>query len=279
MTQFKSFVDSDSTLTLEEIPNRVAVLGYGAYDTLKALNLEKNIVAAPKGSAPDYIGQLSEDIVDTKDLHEPDVEALKQANPDLIIATSRNAKHIDQYEQIAPVFKYATASTAYWESFNEVNGELAKIFGKEDAFSAKLDELQSLINQIEIKNKTFDETTLLVMLSKGHFKAFDDKSRFAFLYQELKFNPVADFKDKAHGEEISVSELENLDPGRLFVIDRTEVVTDDEEDKDLLEKNPLQQTSAYKAGKVHLLTPDLWYLGSGGLQATQLQLEEILKAL
>lgn len=280
MKQFKSFTNSNATLELDKTPERVAVLGYSAYDTLKALELEDKIVAAPKGLEPDYLGALSEDVKDTKDLHDPDLEAVKEAQPDLIIATSRNSKAIDQLEAIAPVFKYDTASTEYWESFNEVNGELAKIFEKEDKFSNLLGGLNDLIKQIQDKNADLDETTALIMLSKGDFTTFDDKSRFAFLFQELKFKSAKDVKDKAHGEVIPVSEIEDLNPGRIFVIDRTEVVTDEaDDDKDMLDKNALQNTDAFKNDKVHLLTADLWYLGSGGLEGTRRQLEEILSHL
>lgn len=280
MKQFKSFTNSNATLELDKTPERVAVLGYSAYDALKALELEDKIVAAPKGLEPDYLGALSEDVKDTKDLHDPDLEAVKEAQPDLIIATSRNSKAIDQLEAIAPVFKYDTASAEYWESFNEVNGELAKIFEKEDKFSNLLGGLNDLIKQIQDKNADLDETTALIMLSKGDFTTFDDKSRFAFLFQELKFKPSKDVKDKAHGEVIPVSEIEDLNPGRIFVIDRTEVVTDEaDDDKDMLDKNALQNTDAFKNDKVHLLTADLWYLGSGGLEATRRQLEEILSHL
>lgn len=53
-----------------------------------------------------------------------------------------------------------------------------------------------------------------------------------------------------------------------------------DDDKDMLDKNALQNTDAFKNDKVHLLTADLWYLGGGGLQATRRQLEkEILSHL
>lgn len=278
MQQFKSFTESNKAIKLDQTPKRVAVLGFPAYDTLKALGLEDLIVAAPKDLVPDYIHGVDSDVEDTESLHNPDLDVVRNANPDLIIATSRNAKCIDDLQEIAPVFKYATVSSSYWESFVEINRELAKIFDKENEFESQLAELDQLIKDIQDFNQDTNEETAMLMLSKGKFTAFDDESRFAFIFQELNFKPVSSFKDKAHGEALPADELEELDPDRIFVIDRTEVVAEGE-DKQLLDKDAFQNTRAYKDGKVSILTPDLWYLGSGGLDASRLQLQEIKNSL
>lgn len=47
--------------------------------------LEDKIVAAPKGLEPDYLGALSADVKDTKDLHKPDLEAIKEAQQNWLL--------------------------------------------------------------------------------------------------------------------------------------------------------------------------------------------------
>jgi len=279
MGKFKNFTKSNENIQLDTPPQRVVVLGYPAYDTLKVLGLEDSIVAAPKKAQPGYIGGIKEDVKDVESLHEPNLDVIKEANPDLIIGTGRAADSIPELEKIAPVFKYAAETYSYWNSFREINTELAKIFEKEDEVKQLIDQLDQHTKDVRDFNKDNPDRTLVLMLSEGNLKAFDKESRFSLIYEELGFNPVnEDFKAKAHGEEITYDQLEEIDPDRLFVIDRTAAITDDE-NKGMLVHSEIENTTAAKNNKLHVLTADLWYLGGGGLDSTSLQVQEVKQAI
>lgn len=281
MKEFESFTETNKDIKLDKVPERIVVLGYPAYDTIKTLGLENNIVATPKEIIPNYIDEVNEDAKDVESLHEPNIEKIKEANPDLIIGTDRASGSIEKLEKIAPVFKYATTNAAYWDSFTEINQELGRVLDKEALAAELIDEIDQEAEKIRQYNQEHQERTLLLMLSKGSLKAFDGTSRFAIMSDVFNFKPVReDFKSAPHGEEISYDELVDVDPERIFVIDRTEAITDDEkEDKDLLDSSKLKETEAAKNNKLTKLTADLWYLGGGGLDSALLQVQEVAKAL
>lgn len=279
MEDFKAFTKSNEKIKLDTPPTRVVTLGYPAYDTLKVLGLEDTIVAAPKQAIPEYLGGIKENVKDVGSLHEPDLDVIREVNPDLIIGTARAADSIPDLEKIAPVFKYATETYPYWDSFRKINTELAKIFEKEDEVNQLIEQLDQHTKAVRDFNKENPDRTLVLMLSKGDLKAFDDKSRFSLIYEELGFKPVSDdFKTKAHGEEITYDQLAEIDPDRLFVIDRTAAITDDE-NKEMLDHSEIENTTAAKNNKLHVLTADLWYLGGGGLDSTSLQIQEVKQAI
>jgi len=281
MGKFKNFIGPNGNIQLETPPNRVVVLGYPAYDTLKVLGLEDSIVAAPKKDQPDYIGGIKVDVKDVGSLHEPNLDVIKEVSPDLIISTGRASDSVSDLEKIAPVFNYAAETYSYWSSFREINTELGKILEKEDQVKQLIEQLDQHTKGVHDFNKDNTDRTLVLMLSKGNLKAFGKESRFSLIYEELDFTPVsATFKAKAHGEEISYDQLAEIDPDRIFVIDRTAAITDDEdENKEMLNHSEIENTMAAKNNKLHVLTADLWYLGGGGLDSTSLQVQEVKQAI
>lgn len=277
---FRSFIGSDTYFNLSQQPERVAVLGFPDYDSLKALGLEGKIVAAPKGNIPAYIGQMPNSIIDTEDLHQPNLEAIRASQPDLIIASGRARASIDALEKIAPVFMYETTREDYWKTFREVNLELAKIFGKEKKVQDLIQQIDDQAQDIQDYNASHSgQTTLTLMLSQGEYKDFSKHSRFAFIYQYLNFDALGQLETKSsHGDHISAQAINDLDPERIFVIDRNKAIQSDD-NQSLLQDDLLKETQAYKNGRVYELDAALWYLGGGGLASTLLQIEEISKSL
>ncbi|AMB99836.1 hypothetical protein AWM75_07600 [Aerococcus urinaehominis] len=280
MTEFKSFYDATSTIQIDEPVERVVVTGYPDYDSLVALGLADKIVAAPKSHQPKYLGQISADIADIGNLHDPDLEVIKAAKPDLIILSERARKHSQELSQIAPVFHYETTNEHYWQHFRDINLELAKIFDKEDQAQALIAALDQAANQVQAYNADHsDQKTLTLMLSEGDYRDFSGHSRFAFIYQYLNFQTADNTEiTAAHGRQVTGAEIDDMNPDRIFVIDRTAAISA-ADDEDLLASPALKETKASQAGAVYELSPDLWYLSGGGLESTKQQIAEIQKAL
>lgn len=265
-------------VTVEETPQRVITLGYPEFDTLRALGLEDVVVAAPVYSTPDYIGSYGEDVIDTANLHEPNLEVLASAQSDLIIATGRSSSLIPEFEQIAPVFQFSTDNANYWESFVSINTELAKLFDKETEATAIIEEIDQEAQAVRDINNDLDEQTLVILLNEGEMAVYGAQSRFGLIYQVLGFQPIEDFviEDQRHGQSVSFEGILDLNPDRIFVIDRTQAIgAENSTNADLMENTLIKETNAYQNDQIHFLSSQLWYVSGSGLESTQLQIQEI----
>lgn len=270
--------DINGEVSLKEAPERIVTLGFPEYDSLRALGLEDLVVAAPVYLTPDYIGSYGDSVVDTANLHEPNLEVIAGLSPDLIIASSRSAALIPEFEQIAPVFQFSTDNNNFWESFVSINTELAKIFGKEKEASTLIEGIDADAEIIRDFNRTRDESTLVLMLNEGQMTVYGAQSRFGLIYQVLGFNSLENFaiEDQRHGQAISFEGILELNPDRIFVIDRTQAIGQNNSSNDGLMSNQLiEETTAYQTEQIHFLNSELWYVTGSGLESTQLQLQEI----
>lgn len=154
-------------LVFEQTPERVVVLGYSEYDTLKALGLEELVVGAPKKNVTAYLGALPERITDIGSLKEPNLETIAELAPDLIIATGRTAVLAEELSQIAPVFVNRLDNANYWESFKSTNLNLATIFNQTEKAEAVITSLEEKVEQVKQTVADQNQTTLVLMLYEG----------------------------------------------------------------------------------------------------------------
>lgn len=264
-------------LVFEQTPERVVVLGYSEYDTLKALGLEKLVVGAPKKNVPAYLGALPETITDIGSLKEPNLETIAELAPDLIIATGRTAALAEELSQIAPVFVNRIDNANYWESFKSTNLNLATIFNQTEKAEAVITSLEEKVEQVKQTVADQNQTTLVLMLNEGNLSAFSANSRFALIYQVLGFKAVDEsIEDGTHGQEMSYEGILNLNPERIFYLDRTAAIGGDKtKNADFLTNELIAQTAASQHDAINALTSDLWYLAGGGLESLSLQIDEI----
>ncbi|WIK66398.1 siderophore ABC transporter substrate-binding protein [Globicatella sanguinis] len=264
-------------LVFEQTPERVVVLGYSEYDTLKALGLEELVVRAPKKNVPAYLGALPEQITDIGSLKEPNSETIAELAPDLIIATGRTAALAEELKQIAPVFVNRIDNANYWESFKSTNLNLATIFNQTEKAEAVIKSLEEKVEQVKQTVADQNQTTLVLMLNEGNLSAFSANSRFALIYQVLGFKAVDDsVEDGTHGQEMSYEGVLSLNPERIFYLDRTATIGGDKtKNADFLTNELIAQTTASQHDAINALTSDLWYLAGGGLGSLSLQIDEI----
>lgn len=103
-------------------------------------------------------------------------------------------------------------------------------------------------------------------------------SRFGLIYQVLGFQPIKDFviEDQRHGQSVSFEGILDLNPDRIFVIDRTQAIgSDNSANADLVENALIKETKAYQNDQIHFLSSQLWYVSGSGLESTHLQIQEI----
>src|SRR5215212_99254 len=135
------------TTTVRADPQRIVVLSGDQLDALCALGLQSRIVAAalPDGSTsqPSYLGTVVHDIPGAGTRSEPDIQAIKGANPDLILGSAGLTP--DAYPQlttIAPTV-FTGPPGAKWEdnlrTVGAATGRLDAANGLVDGFERDAD--------------------------------------------------------------------------------------------------------------------------------------------
>ncbi|WP_107995909.1 siderophore ABC transporter substrate-binding protein [Trichococcus paludicola] len=278
--------EAETTVTIEDArgsvevpkdPKNVAVLDFGHLDTLIALGKEDAVTGTATENMPAYLADTADQFENVGTLKEPNVEALANLAPELIIISNRLVDFAEQLEEIAPVVVLSVDYTDYWGSVQKNITTLGTIFDEEAAADEAIATLNEEIEAVQAKTAGISEKTLTLLLNDGSMSAFSTGSRFGFIYDTLGFTPVdAAIEDSTHGQSVGYEGLLEINPQILFVVDRTAAIgTASDENAALLENDFVYQTDAYKNNKIINLSSDLWYLSGGGIESIHLMVEEI----
>jgi iron complex transport system substrate-binding protein len=278
--------ESEATVTIEDArgsveapkdPENVAVLDFGHLDTLIALGKEDAVTGTATENMPAYLADTADQFENVGTLKEPNVEALANLAPELIIISNRLVDFAEQLEEIAPVVVLSVDYTDYWGSVQKNITTLGTIFDEEAAADEAIATLNEEIEVVQAKSAGISEKTLTLLLNDDSMSAFSTGSRFGFIYDTLGFTPVdAAIEDSTHGQSVGYEGLLEINPQILFVVDRTAAIgTASDENAALLENDFVYQTDAYKNNKIINLSSDLWYLSGGGIESIHLMVEEV----
>ncbi|WP_320164684.1 ABC transporter substrate-binding protein [uncultured Trichococcus sp.] len=281
-----SAAETEATVTIEDArgsvevpkdPENVAVLDFGHLDTLIALGKEDAVTGTATENMPAYLADTADRFENVGTLKEPNVEALANLAPELIIISNRLVDFAEQLEGIAPVVVLSIDYTDYWGSVQKNITTLGTIFDEEDAAEEAIATLNGEIEAVQARTAGISEKALTLLLSDGSMSAFSTGSRFGFIHETLGFTPVdAAIEDSTHGQSVGYEGLLEINPQILFVVDRTAAIgTASDENAALLENDFVYQTDAYKQDKIINLSSDLWYLSGGGIESVHLMVEEI----
>jgi iron complex transport system substrate-binding protein len=269
--------DARGSVEVPKDPENVAVLDFGHLDTLIALGKQDAVTGTATDNMPAYLADKADQFENVGTLKEPNVEALANLAPELIIISNRLLDFAEQLEEIAPVVVLSVDYTDYWGSVQKNIKTLGVIFDEEEAAEEAIVTLNEEIESVKAKTAGISEKTLTLLLNDGSMSAFSTGSRFGFIYETLGFTPVdAAIEDSTHGQSVGYEGLLEINPQILFVIDRTAALgTASDENAALLENDFVYQTDAYKNNKIINLSSDLWYLSGGGIESIHLMIEEI----
>ena len=255
-------------------PKKIVVFDLGVADTIRELGFVDHIVGMPLKTLPAYLKDLPSSIQPTGSMVE---------EPDLIVASGRTIKYLDQLKEIAPTVIFSVDQKDYWNSVSKNIRSVASLFGKEAETKAEeeIKSLEASIKKVADVNEKSTNKTLTLMLNEGKMSAFGADSRFAFLYQSLKFKATdAKIEDSRHGQEMSFEGIKEINPDTIILLNRTLAIGGDNSNADTILNNALfKETNALKNNRVIQLTSDLWYLSGGGLQSTKLMIEDVQKVL
>lgn len=220
------------------------------------------------GSIQDY---LQEEGLEGLELipHDLPFEVVASHEPDLILLSSSDFaddESYSNYSSIAPTFVVESGS---YDDWRERLGRVSEIFGKEDMVEEKIDEYESLAE--EVRTGLPDETAMSVWKSgESYFISNADKSSGEVLYNDLGLGVPPVVEEVSEGNEtpwieISLESLAESEVDHIFF-------TGDEagDAEEAFSEDVFQNIPAVENGNVYEYTGADSWLYSGYIANTQI---------
>lgn len=254
--------------------NKIVVMDLGFLDIIDELDLDVE-VAIPDSSLPNYLNEYA-DAPKIGGLKTPNEEAIVLFEPDVIILGGRQSSYVEEFNKIAPTFLVSQATNENAIEHVYRNLELAidlfsldksVLTSKKETVEAKIEATKSLVT------KANDEA--LILLYNSGFSAYGSGSRFGIIHDVLGVKEAdQSIESSTHGQQMSIERLLELNPERIFVIDRT-IAVDGAEGSDLFRDSIYNNLSAKVNNKITYLNSIIWYTIGGGYQSLLMQIAEI----
>lgn len=262
------------TTVVNKNPETIAIFDFASLDILDHFGVD--VAALPQGNVPSYLSKYESDqYQNVGTLFEPDFELLANLNPDLIIISGRTQESYTDLSELAPTIYLGIDTDNYLDSFKENVSILAEIFEKETLATEVIAQIDSDIAEV-IELVPADKTGLIILTNDGSLSAYGPGSRFGLIHDELGVTPsTTDIEATTHGQNISFEFVAEVNPDYLFVMDRNAVTGGDYTASTTLDNQLINQTTAVENDQVTYLTPDFWYLSSGGIESVTQMIAEI----
>lgn len=270
-------------------PKRVAVMDYGVLDVMQQLKLQDHIVAIAKGQGASFLPDSLKAFKSSQynNIGNPgqlNYDKLAKSKPDVVFASFRQAhtKTLEEMKKAVPNAKIVFISPQnddYIASIKKNTENIGKIFDKQKETKALITELDDKV--AETKKRIENESVLFLNVDDKGIKTYGTTGRFGgFLNEDLGIKH-ADKKMKPNSSGILISNeyLNEMNPDKLFVIDRTKHGNVKSESMpQALQNDVIKNSKAIKNNDVTLFEANSWFFGEGGIKLTIDQLEQIQKA-
>ncbi|MEC4114097.1 siderophore ABC transporter substrate-binding protein [Myroides pelagicus] len=261
-------------------PKNAVVISYGALDTFDELGIP--VKGAPKTNLPSYLDKYAKDenVVDIGGIKNPNLEKVNATSTELIVVGARNVAIMEELNKIAPSINLDVNAEDYMTSFRENQQAIGQLYGKEAEVEKELTDIDARIESIKKKTAASNKKGLIVLTNEGRLSAYGPGSRFGIIHDVFGVKPTDSKIEVArHGQSISNEFIKEVNPDYIFVIDRGAAIKKDVMTQEAFANVLIQQTNAYKNGKVIFLDPEVWYLSGGGLKSIKMMISEIEKAI
>ncbi|SJM58393.1 ABC transporter substrate-binding protein [Gulosibacter sp. 10] len=177
----------------------------------------------------------NEEILDTGNHREPDLEQVVTADPDLIINGYRYDSHAEDIQNAAPDAAFVSMTGPEDQSLYEYTEQsltlLGEIFGKQDEAAALVEELDTAI--ADAKEAYDPEMTVMGLVTSGNEINYSSptEGRGASDYFDLlELTPALEAEGSSdhQGDEISIESIAEANADFFLVLDR-DAAFDDEE--------------------------------------------------
>lgn len=266
-------------VTIDKNPSRVIVFDYATLDSLDQMGVD--IIGLPKSNVPAYLSHYNDDqYEDVGTLFEPNFESIYELQPDVIFISARQSSVYEELNKIAPTIYLTIDAQDYMGSFSHNLSLLGDIFEKEAFVESELSKINESIENVYAKVSQLGKNALIVMANDGALSVYGKGSRFNIVHGEFGFEQAdAGIEVSNHGQSISFEYLVDVNPDIMFVIDRAMITGGSDSAEKILDNALVHMTKAYQEETIYYLNAHVWYVASGGLQGTQIMIEDVSKAL
>lgn len=257
--------DNHGEIEVPVAPERVVALDNTTFQTLS--DWEIPVVAAPKPLMYDLWPDLSGDeVLDVGTHREPDLEAVIEADPDLIVGGYRFREIYDDLTAIQP----ATIETSPREGEDHLSelkrqvSILGQVFDREEEAQQLADDLDAAVAGAK-EAYNGEDTVVGLITSAGEiaFAAPGEGRGVGTLFPALGLVPGIEqaAEDASHGDDISVEAIAAANPEWLIVLDRDAMFGEEGyvSAKELIEgSEALAEVPAVQKGQVVYLAPSFY---------------------
>ncbi|MWP47883.1 siderophore ABC transporter substrate-binding protein [Gilliamella sp. Pas-s27] len=274
----------NQTIVVPKAPKKVVVMNYGALDTLDALGKGSIVTAIPRSVTPSYLQQFNKSsIADTGNMKEPDINAIKQTKPDLIIIDGRQASKSEDLSKIAPVINLSVDAKNYVESTKNHIQVLAKITETESKADNIIQSLDEKIQNTQALAQSSAKKAIVVIHNDGKMILINSSSSAALIHDvldvkravPLTVTPANNAIGKPKPIFVDDNYIKSVKPDVIFVVDRSKAIGKQGMAEHYFSQHVLNKSKT----QVVYLTPDLWYLSGGGAESINRQIDEVANAL
>jgi iron complex transport system substrate-binding protein len=252
-------------------PERIVVLSGDPLDTLCALGLQSRIVGAalPDGSTsqPSYLGTVIHDLPAVGTRSEPDLDAIREANPDLILGSrALTPRAYPQLSAIAPTV-FTGAPGAAWEANLRTVGAAS---GRTDAANGLIAGFTAAADKTGAKNDAAHFQASVVQLTDTAVRVFGPDSFPGSVLADVGVDrPAAQrFTDKPYVEiGTTEADLENspdlsaADGDVVYVSFASSAARD--RAAEVMGSDAWRKLSATKDNRVFVVNNEVWQTGEG----------------
>ncbi len=278
---------SDAQGQLQEVefplaPKKIICLNYDSVDILDKLGMGDRIVGMIKDeTAPKHLQRYIEDssIMPVGTMKAPNLEAMVELKPHVILSSGRTGKMYDEFTKIAPTMMVAVDATdGFYQGVKRLAVKHGILLDKEKDVQKYLANIEQKMERIRKSTAKRGAIQAIFVGENLHIlggKAIEGKDGGKVLITDLGFDNMAEDFDRSNKDVTSYDYILEKNPEFIFVLDKNTAVNNGKElAKDVLPKQEkLMQTTAMKEGKLIFLAPEnTWYLNNGGLTAMETML-------
>ena len=252
-------------------PQRIVVLSGDQLDGLCALGLQSRIVGAalPDGSdaQPSYLGQVIHDVPAVGTRSSPDLDAIRQAQPDLILGSEAlTPEAFGSLSDIAPTV-FTGAPGAQWQEHLRTVGAAT---GRADATDGLIDGFERAADRTGAENDATHFQASVVQFTDTTMRVYGAQNFPGSVLADVGVDrPAAQrFTDKPY-VEVGVSDADLADSPDLSIADGDIVYLSfaspaaRDRAPAVLESDAWKDLSANRDGRVFAVNNEVWQSGEG----------------
>ncbi|MBJ7384624.1 MAG: iron-siderophore ABC transporter substrate-binding protein [Mycolicibacterium sp.] len=249
-------------------PRRIVVLSGDQLDALCALGMQSRIVAAavPDGSQeqPSYLGSVIHDLPAVGSETDPDLDAIREADPDLILGSEGlTPGEFGDLSRIAPTVFTGPPGPGWQDTLRTV----AAAVGRDGAATPLLEGFDADAKKRAAQNDTthFQASVVRLMDDTAQISGIDDFPGSVLAIAGVDRPAAQRFTDKPYVEvgtaDLSEADFTQAEGDVVFVSFGSPAAR--QRAREVLDSEAWRRLSASKDGRVFVVNDEVWQSGEG----------------